>query len=698
MTVRTPETNLSETDVACRYVSELSRRLVAVPDDQILDAAVKAVCDISGASMALVSRVFSTEQPVYAYAIHDRVGGATEYSYPLRGTPCEQVFQDRQPLVRTGGVQDEFPEDTDLQQMSLNAYAGIPLEAEASECMGLMAVLWQETPEHPDATVEMLKAIEPRIVAGVRRVDEEKRLAHSLEYELDEHQSRMDIALNFSAIGVWDFNIETGQLVWDSRMFALYGIEPAHEDLTYATWVNALHPEDSVAAEAAVSEAIANQTQFDTRFRICLPDGSIRWIRGAGQVVASRRGQVKLIGCNWDVTRDVELQNLLEAQKESAEAANEAKSQFLANMSHEIRTPLNGILGMAQLLKRSELNERQRYFANTISASGDILLALVSDVLDLARIEAGSLSLDRAPFCLSDVLQSVCDTLTAPARDKNLKLVVDAELDGEDRRVGDAKRLHQVLLNLVGNAVKFTEAGSVTLRVCSLENAVLRIEVQDTGPGIHPDRQAHLFDRFTQLDSSNTRVHGGAGLGLAISRELVTLAGGFIGVESTPGEGAKFWVELEMPLAADCETVTTEDETASRKGVRPDLEGVSILIAEDVEHNRNVFIEALREQGCTPVCAADGEEALAKWRDGHFDALLVDLHMPGVSGDDVIRQIRGEAGAGPKVPIFAVTADASAATHEEMIRLGADGCFTKPVDLDKLIDGLKLHLQPVERV
>lgn len=696
MTDRTSKASESEADTARRYVSELSRRLISVPDDQILDVAVEAVCDISGASMALVSRIFSTEQPVYAYAIHDRIGGATEYQYPLRGTPCELVFRNRKPFVRTTGVQEEFPDDVDLQQMSLNAYAGIPLEANADDCMGLMAVLWQQPPEHPHATLEMLKAIEPRMIAGVRRVDEEKRLAHALEHELDDYQSRMDIALNFAEIGVWDLNIDSDELVWDERMFALYGIEPVRAELNYGTWVRALHPEDAPAAEAAVTKAIANRSSYDTIFRVVRGDGQTRWLRGAGRFVESRRGEPKLIGCNWDVTRDVELQNLLEAQKEAAEAANAAKSQFLANMSHEIRTPLNGILGMAQLLKRSELNERQRHFTNTIVSSGDILLTLVSDVLDLARIEAGSLSLENDPFCLTEVLQSVCDTLSAPAREKNLRLTAEADFSETDWRVGDAKRLHQVLLNLVGNAVKFTEAGSVTIRVLGKGEQTVRFEVQDTGPGIDPDQQEHLFDRFTQLDASSTRVHGGAGLGLAICRELVTLAGGEIGVDSSVGSGAVFWFEMNLPPAEDQKSLSIR---ASRDRACQDrqLEGSRILIAEDVQHNRDVLVEALREQGCTLVTAADGQEALAKWKAGSFDALLVDLHMPAISGDDVIRSIRGEQGKkAANVPIFAVTADASVTTRDEIIRIGANEFFTKPVDLDKLVDRLKLHLQPAE--
>lgn len=698
MALQSSGDGVSEAEIARRYIRELSERLIAVPDDQVLDAAVKAISEICGASLVLVSRVFDTRQPVFAYAIHDRIGGATAYQYPLRGTPCEQVFNNRQPFIRTTGIQDDFPEDADLEAMSLTAYAGIPLEDADKYCMGLTAVLWQEEPQHPYATVEMLKAIEPRLVAGVQRLDEEKRKAHELELRLDEYVSRMDVALAFSEIGVWDYNIDTGELVWDERMYALYGRSRSDAALAYEAWLSTLHPDDRAGAEAAVSEAIGRKSRFDTQFRIILPDGAMRWIRAAGRVVDVSTGHTKMIGCNWDVTRDVEMQTLLAAQKDAAEAANEAKSQFLANMSHEIRTPLNGILGMAQLLRRTQLDERQDYFTNTILSSGDILLALVNDVLDLARIESGALTLDREVFSLSEVIQSVCDTLAAPARAKGLQLLVEADLAEGDYRWGDAKRLRQVLLNLMGNAVKFTDVGEVVLKVERLEDAVIRLEVVDTGPGIAQDRQAGLFDRFTQLDSSNTRVHGGAGLGLAICRELVTLSGGFIGVNSAPGEGATFWIELELPLASAPNAADDGATGASTSRAATHLNGSKILIAEDVAHNRDVLVEALKEHGCDLVAAADGREALARWSEGDFDALLVDLHMPRLSGDDVIRQVRAQTGSGERVPIFAVTADASLATRDELLQLGADEYFTKPVDLDLLIDRLKLHLQSSTRV
>lgn len=250
----------------------------------------------------------------------------------------------------------------------------------------------------------------------------------------------------------------------------------------------------------------------------------------------------------------------------------------------------------------------------------------------------------------------------------------------------------------MGNAVKFTDVGEVVLKVERLEDAVIRVEVVETGPGIAQDRQAGLFDRFTQLDSSNTRVHGGAGLGLAICRELVTLAGGFIGVKSAQGEGATFWIELELPLASAPNAADDGATGASTSHAATHLNGSKILIAEDVAHNRDVLVEALKEHGCDLVAAADGRETLARWREGDFDALLVDLHMPRLSGDDVIRQVRAQTGSGERVPIFAVTADASLATRDELLQLGADEYFTKPVDLDLLIDRLKLHLQSSTRV
>jgi signal transduction histidine kinase/DNA-binding NarL/FixJ family response regulator len=380
----------------------------------------------------------------------------------------------------------------------------------------------------------------------------------------------------------------------------------------------------------------------------------------------------------------------------AAEVANRAKSSFLANMSHELRTPLNAILGYAQILQREpRLTELQSSGLDTIRRGGEHLLALINDVLDLARIEAGKVELTLRPVVLVQLLNLIDGFLLVDAQARGLAYVREFDADLPRAVLADGKRLEQVLLNLLGNAVKFTERGHVALAVKRLQGADsgrarLRFEVVDTGIGMQPAQMRTLFRPFEQA-ADVQRQYGGTGLGLAISQQLVGLMGGHIECASTPGEGSRFWFELDVALAPP--GMPAERHASARLPVSG-YEGRRrrVLVVDDVAANRSPLVHFLSPLGFELLEAQDGESALAQARALPPDLVLMDIVMPGVGGLEATRQLRREAGL-HAVPVIALSASAAAADERECLECGADAFVPKPVDLDTLLAEIGRLLQ-----
>jgi len=368
------------------------------------------------------------------------------------------------------------------------------------------------------------------------------------------------------------------------------------------------------------------------------------------------------------------------AAKVAAERASRAKSEFLATISHEIRTPLNGILGMAQALQAERPAPEQMRRLRIIRSSGEKLLAILDDVLDLSRIEAGQLRVEREAFDMEHVTRGAVATFGPPAEKKGLSFDFSIERSATGRFLGDPARLRQVLYNLVSNAVKFTHRGAVGVCVGYAEGR-LTLEVADSGIGIPEDKREHIFEKFVQADASTTRTVGGAGLGLAICRELVELMGGRIQVDSVAGRGSVFTVTLPVERLAEPHPLEPPRETPA-SAARP----CAILAAEDNEVNRLVLTTLLRQEGLSVTVVGNGAEAFEAWRNGCWDLLLMDIQMPVMDGVTAARRIRDEEATSGRrrTPIIAVTANALPEQRAEYQQAGMDLVVTKPLEVAAL--------------
>jgi PAS domain S-box-containing protein len=495
--------------------------------------------------------------------------------------------------------------------------------------------------------------------------------------ELNLQLSRQDLqhAQKVGKIGSWRLDVRRNELTWSQENHRIFGV-PEGTPMTYEFFLSCVHPEDRPYVAREWTAALQGKP-YDIEHRL-LVNGQVKWVRERAELEFADDGSLR---GGFGTTQDISDRKALEASlleaRDEARRQTRAKSLFLATMSHEIRTPLSVIIGLGHLLRRDISQPMQAQKLDQLCAHSDHLLAIVNDVLELSKIESEELALNHADFLLGSVIQQVIRMLEGKAHDKGLSLTTDVSSRLRGLRLeGDALRLAQVLINLCGNAIKFTSRGSVCLGVTCLSeddtSVRLRFGVSDTGCGIAPGDLEHLFQPFIQVDASTTRNHDGSGLGLTISQRLVALMGGTIKVESQPGVGSTFSFEITLKRAA------ASDDAVPATATVIDFHNLRVLVAEDHPQSQEIVLEMLEDLGCEVDVASDGAEAVECAQARVYDLILMDMQMPRMDGITATRAIRALPGY-CETPIIAMTANAFAEDRQRCLAAGMTAHLAKPV-------------------
>jgi PAS domain S-box-containing protein len=529
------------------------------------------------------------------------------------------------------------------------------------------------------------------------QVEAQRELDESRE-QLESTERMQRVLFERNPQPMWGHDLETLQIVAVNHTAqAIYGY--SHEEFLAMKIVDLMPPEDVASYLKAIEPARgsdeaglpAGPQSLHHRYK----DGTVVEVEVTSNDVTIDGRECRISSAQDVTERNRAAAELAIARDRAVEASN-MKSAFLANISHEIRTPMNGVLGMTELLLDSDLDEDQRSLAQQVTRSGELMVELINDILDISKIEAGQLELEISDYPLHETIEHACTAAALQAQAKGVEFDVQIGDAVPQLARGDCRRLRQILLNLVSNAVKFTNEGKVALRATghsvTAAGSMLRVEVTDSGIGIESNALSLMFEPFTQADASTTRNYGGTGLGLAIASELTEIMGGAIGAESEPDVGSTFWVEL--PLAAPAVTSGRDGRPPRPSDADAAVQPVwatppQVLVAEDTPVNQIVAVRTLERCGCQAEVAGDGRQALEMLAKRHYDAVLMDCQMPVMDGYEATVEIRRRESGGRRTPVIAVTAHAMNGAVEKCLAAGMDDYISKPIQRAQLIETLR---------
>lgn len=517
---------------------------------------------------------------------------------------------------------------------------------------------------------------------------------NAAEGDLEDTQQRLELAIEGTRDGIFDWNIKTDQVFYSKQFFAMLGDFDGARETSTDYFYNLIHPDDQAKVRTYADQYLNGEMpEYIQEFRVRHSSGRYLWIQARGKALFDKKGKpYRMVGGLTDVTHMIKVQERLEEEKDAAEKANQAKTDFLAHMSHEIRTPLTAITGIAEIFARNldGLNDKQKKLVSTLNSSTVALRDLITDVLDFSKIENGSMEIvseeiEFVPFC-----EEIISIMAMKASEKNLKFVFDYN-DFKNSLINvDKVRLRQILINIIGNAIKFTDKGQIEVKVSSEksgEQDYLRFDVIDTGIGIAKDRIDLIFERFKQEDSSVSRKFGGTGLGLPISRKLARLMGGDITVMSKKGKGSTFIVMLPLEIRnIDGTSSVATDSSLDRlnEKIRSAVnDNQKILLVDDYEGNVTVIGFMLEDAGLKYDVATNGAEAVEAWNTNDYALVLMDIQMPemdGFTATETIRKKEAKRKVKNSTTIVGMTAHALVADREKCIEAGMDAYLAKPID------------------
>ena len=644
--------------------SDERQRLAALHSYRVLDTSKEQSFD---RIVELAAALFEAPMAAVSLIDTDRQWFKAEVGLGIRETPRKWAFCDhtiREPgglLVVEDAQQDARFQANPLVQGDphIRFYAGVALTNSAGQNLGSLCVI-DTQPLQPKKI--MLDQLELLAKLAVGELELGKARAN-----LSEKQQLLTLAERMSGVGHWRYDLLTGKIEWSAEVYRIHGVTPETFDPQLDDAISFFHPDDRDHIKLSVANAIATGNGYEFSRRLIGRDGVTHNVTCKAVCETNEAGKVVAIfGLFQDVTNHIRALN-------AAKEAVAVKTEFLANMSHELRTPLTSVIGFSELLRQQpDLSERSKGYADRVASGSQALLATVNDVLDFSKLEAGQVELRPKPSSPAQVFGEAIELFQSQADAKGIAVLLEMAPSVPAALLFDPDRVRQVLLNLIGNAVKFTAKGAVSVKTEYRAPGLLTFEVSDTGPGMNEAQLSRLFQRFSQVDESLSRSHGGTGLGLAICKGLVDAMGGEISVTSTPGAGSTFRVAFACSRAALVPSAGTHSTDPLS------LDAYRILVADDNASNRALVAASLKPTGVELTLAEGGRQAVERAAQTPFDLILLDLHMPDIDGQAALEMIRRGRGPNFGVPIMAFTAEAGSGL-QHLAKIGFDGVVPKPI-------------------